>query len=289
MSGPAIRVVVTAPTSVEHLPAILETLGRDAASQQAEVVIACGPGGGARVAEAHPFLKLSLIEVDRPTPARLRRVGSQESDADRVAFLDAEYLPGPGWLTAASRVPEHESGARGGPVLLAPGAGPWARAYYLCEYASLMPRPVAASPRGLPIGNWVCPRRLVPTVDDDDWGVSWSRALTESGVALAMTPELSVTLVRGESPLRLLTDRYEACRRATMRILRGAPIWRRLVHAALAPFAIAPLELWRRFRWTSGRRQELISTLPRLVALLEWGAIGAAVGALRAPRRPPIP
>jgi GT2 family glycosyltransferase len=105
-------VIIPARDAARLLPATLAAV----TAQAAEVLVVDNGSrdATARIARAHGA---QVVDEPRPGRARARNAGLRATQAERIAFLDADCVPDPGWLDALDRcLDEHD--LAGGRVVL---------------------------------------------------------------------------------------------------------------------------------------------------------------------------
>ena len=114
-----LSVVIPARNAAGELPRTLAALAQPGVE---EVLVvdngsSDGTGDAARVGGAR------VIVLDRPGRAAARNAGAAEASGARLAFLDAECRPDPGWADALGRCLDR-SALVGGPVAIETGSRP---------------------------------------------------------------------------------------------------------------------------------------------------------------------
>lgn len=97
-----IAVVIPAWRAWATLPTVLDALEPQVAGRrgrEAIVVDSSGDGTADAILQRWPWVRVVALP-DRALPGRARNVGTAATDAEVVAFLDADAVPAPGWLDA---------------------------------------------------------------------------------------------------------------------------------------------------------------------------------------------
>jgi glycosyltransferase involved in cell wall biosynthesis len=99
--APRISVVIPARDAAATLPATLRGLGQQRYEPGFEVIVVddASRDDTADIAERSQVVR-EVLRADGSGPARARNSGAAAARADRLAFLDADCRPTPGWLAA---------------------------------------------------------------------------------------------------------------------------------------------------------------------------------------------
>ena len=152
-----VSVIIPARNESRTIARLVETIRLQApAGWSAEVVVvddgstddtaSAARAAGARVVELGP-------RATGGNPAVARNRGARVAAGDPLVFLDADCLPGPGWLPRL--LEGHEAGATvvGGSLDLPAGLGPMARADYYCGWYHVHSRRPGGEVPNHPPGN----------------------------------------------------------------------------------------------------------------------------------------
>jgi len=297
-TAPRVTVIIPAYRAQRTLPRVIAALARqiDPARHEVLVVESGGPGGslaaGQRLGAERPWLSLIGLD-DRAYPGRARNAGAAVARGDLLVFLDADAVPGPGWLEALERALTPDRAAVAGAILNGTPASRWGTAEYWLEFAEWRPGrtgPIehAASCNLLvrrsafeASGGFPCDLRA-----GEDTVLTRGFALRGE---LAFAPDACVRHLNRTSPREVLRNQRllgvawpEVCRRVDMP--GGALATPRRLPLALAGRAWAILKQTRepplRVRATLAHAPEL------LLGLLAW-ASGIASGSARDPDKLP--
>lgn len=149
---PFISVVIPCRGHAAALSRCLATVISQELDEAFEVIVvdAAADDGVARVVREHPHARI-VRSVEPLLPGQARNLGARSARGTYLAFIDADCIASPGWLTAA--VLALEEGARmvGGPVLHGEPWHPVAVIDNLLQFSDMS----AGRPRG--------PARLLPT------------------------------------------------------------------------------------------------------------------------------
>jgi glycosyltransferase involved in cell wall biosynthesis len=152
--GPEVSVIVPCRGHAEVLVDCLDALGGREASASFEVVVvdAAADDAVAEAAERYPFVRL-VRSAEGLGPGPARNLGVEAARGSVLAFTDADCVPQPGWLAAATT--GLESGARmvGGPVLHARPGNLIAVADNLQQFAEFPPTRPAGPATHFPTCN----------------------------------------------------------------------------------------------------------------------------------------
>jgi len=152
--GPDVSVIVPCRGHADVLVDCLEALGAQEASVSFEVVVvdAAADDAVAEAAERYPFVRLVRSSEDLgPGPAR--NLGVEAAQGSILAFTDADCVPQPGWLAAATIGLENGARMVGGPVLHARPRNPIAVADNLQQFAEFPPTRPAGPATHFPTCN----------------------------------------------------------------------------------------------------------------------------------------
>jgi GT2 family glycosyltransferase len=119
---------------------VLEALRPQIEGRDRELVVieSSGDGTGQALAENNPWLRV-LALPERTLPGRARNIGVGVTQADRLAFLDADAVPDPGWLDELERALTPNVDAVGGAVANGTPRSAVGTAGYLLEFADWLP------------------------------------------------------------------------------------------------------------------------------------------------------
>ena len=114
-----LSVVIPARNAARDLPQTLAALAQPGVGE----VIVVDNGSSDETGRAARDAGARVVALERPGRAAARNAGAAEATADRLAFLDAECRPEPGWAEALGRCLEDRD-LVGGPVSIAVGSPP---------------------------------------------------------------------------------------------------------------------------------------------------------------------
>ena len=254
----------------------------------AELMVVNSGGGGAGAALAAAGVEVEVIERPEPlSPGAARNLGIRATRAPFVAFLAADCLAEPGWISG--RLRRHRAGADAvaSAVTNATPASASAAIGHLLMYHRRMPSTPAAMQR--------------------HYGVSYSRPLLEGlglfredlrqgedtelngrlgrGVSVEWAPEVRTAHRSPAGTRQLLRDQYARGRRSLL--YRHLPI-RTMLRIALVK---RPLDAFRQAVRTPepGGRRRLLGASPLLAPASVAYALGLVRGRLDPSRRGAVP
>jgi hypothetical protein len=190
-------------------------------------------------------------------------------------------------LVAHRQYEGQSEGVIGGPVENGTTATLFDWAFFLTEYAPLLPPMSAQKVQGVAGGNVSYRRSLLP-LEDDRFGELWESFLLEElrrrGVAIRIHPGMTLLHRNPFTRREFRRQRYLFLRSIAAMRARSWGLPRRLFYAAAAVVILPwllPLRLFAAV-WRKGRnRRELLLSLPMIVAFLWVGIAGEIAGYLR--------
>lgn len=174
MPEPLPLTVVVPCSRPAALQACLRGLDAQEAAEPFEVIVV---GDTAGVAAGDRRYALTLVACERRHPNVRRNAGIELARGSRVAFLDDDAVPQPGWLRAALSLDPASDTVLAGPETPAATAGFGRLLYEVCRsplgeggFGHYHARKMPVSWREVPFCNCVIPRRVlrelgVPSVD----------------------------------------------------------------------------------------------------------------------------
>lgn len=133
-----VSVIIPARNEAETIGAVVSAVRSQARSPRAVEVIVVDDGSSDGTAEAARRAGARVIESppgrDGGNPAAARNRGAAAAGGDPLVFLDADCMPGNGWLDALLAAHEHGAVVVGGSLDLPPGLPPSARLDYYCGW-----------------------------------------------------------------------------------------------------------------------------------------------------------
>ena len=106
-----------------------------------EVVVADdGSTDGTAAAARSAGARVLSLGQEGGNPAAARNRGAAAATGDPIVFLDADCLPGDGWLEAILAAHDRGEAVVGGSLGLPPGLPPTARCDYYCGWYLIHPR-----------------------------------------------------------------------------------------------------------------------------------------------------
>jgi glycosyltransferase involved in cell wall biosynthesis len=149
---PHLTVVIPAYRADRTLPGVLAAL-RPQIEHGIEVVVVDSTGleHAARLQRTHPWIRVVGLP-ERVLPGQARNAGAQIAHGSRLAFLDADALPGAGWLARLQAGLDASRGAAvAGAVHNGTPADAVGTASYLLEFSEWLPQR-----RGTPLHGATC-------------------------------------------------------------------------------------------------------------------------------------
>lgn len=227
---------------------------------------------------------------DDATIPQLRWSGLKKASAPIVAVIEDHSMLPRTWaeeVLEAHRQYEGETeGVIGGPVENGTTATVFDWAFFLTEYAPLLP-PMSAQKAGVAGGNVSYRRALLP-LEDDRFANLWENHLLEElkrrGVAVRIHPGMTLLHRNPFTRQEFRRQRYLFSRSIAAMRASSWGLLRRLLYVVGALLVLPwllPLRVFYRV-WRKGRnRRELFLSLPMIVSFLWIGIAGEVVGFLR--------
>jgi GT2 family glycosyltransferase len=280
-------VVIPAWRAWATLPAVLEALApqvRERADREVIVVDSTGDDTPGLIRARWPWVRVVALP-ERVLPGRARNVGVAATDAEVLAFCDADAVPAPDWLDELEVALGSGLDAVAGAVANGTPASRVGTAMWLLEFSEWLPgrrgRPGHAASCNLAVRRDALaavggfPEDLWPG-EDTVLTVPWARA-----GRLGFAPGAVVAHLNRTRPVDLL--RHQSRLGTSFRAVCAAvPFpWGFLARRPLAPLAVGlrALALTRRLAGSPVGRRAALRSAPFLAAgLVGWG-VGLAVGA----------
>jgi glycosyltransferase involved in cell wall biosynthesis len=132
-------VVIPAYRAAATLPRVLDALAPQLRpGREALLVESGGDGGAEEYAQRWPWLDVIAL-ARRALPGEARNIGVRHAEGRLIAFLDADAVPGPGWLDRLERRMTDDLDAVSGAVLNGTPDSSVGTAEYLLEFSEWMP------------------------------------------------------------------------------------------------------------------------------------------------------
>ncbi|MGH7516837.1 MAG: glycosyltransferase [Gemmatimonadales bacterium] len=131
-----ISVIIPARNEATFIPRVVQAvLAQQPAGAELEVVVV-DDGSTDGTPQAARAAGAKVLELTGPggNPAAARNRGAAAATGDPLIFLDADCIPGPGWLAAILAAHDHGATVVGGAVDLPPGLPASARCDYYCGW-----------------------------------------------------------------------------------------------------------------------------------------------------------
>jgi glycosyltransferase involved in cell wall biosynthesis len=228
---------------------------------------------------------------DGATIPQLRWNGLKQAGAPIVAVIEDHSMLPRTWaeevLEAHRQYEGQNEGVIGGPVENGSTATRFDWAFFLSEYAPLLP-PMSAQPVSGVAGGNVSYRRSLLPLDEDRFADLWENHLQDElkrrGIALRIHPGMTLLHRNPFTREEFRRQRYLFSRSIAAMRAKSWGLFRRLVYAIGALLVLPwllPLRVvfavWRKRR----NRRELMVSLPMIVSFLWIGIAGEIAGFLR--------
>jgi glycosyltransferase involved in cell wall biosynthesis len=287
-----LSIVIPSVNGKQFLVPCLERVEQQSIRKSIEVIV-CDrlPDDTAEVVRER-FPEVSIVSgLGNATIPQLRWIGMKKATAPVVALIEDHSMLPRTWaeevLFAHRQYQGEKEGVIGGPVENGSTATVFDWAFYLTEYAPLMPPMSAQKARAVAGGNVSFRRSLLP-LEDDRFGELWENHLLDElqrrGVAVRIHPGMTLLHRNPFQRREFRRQRYLFLRSIAAMRSRNWGVLRRCVHAGgalvvltwLLPLRTA-LTVWRKGR----NRRELLAGLPMMVGFLWIGIAGEVAGMLR--------
>jgi glycosyltransferase involved in cell wall biosynthesis len=151
-SGVSVSVIVGSYRSWSTLPLALAGLRAETVGSHREVVLveSSGEFTGDELGARWPWLRV-VTPPERANPGRARNIGVAAAKGDKIAFLDADAIPEPGWLDALEAALTPDLDAVVGAVVNGTPTSATGTAGYLLEFSDWLP-----GRRGVPLHGVTC-------------------------------------------------------------------------------------------------------------------------------------
>ena len=228
---------------------------------------------------------------DGATIPQLRWNGLKKTSAPIVAVIEDHCMLPRTWaeevLEAHRQYEGQNEGVIGGPVENGTTTTVFDWAFFLTEYAPLLPPMSSQKAAGVAGGNVSYRRSLLP-LDDDRFANLWENHLLDElkrrGVAVRIHPGMTLLHRNPFTRQEFKQQRYLFSRSIAAMRARSWGLLRRLLYAAGALLVLPWLLPLRVFYnvWRKGRnRRELILSLPMIVSFSWIGIAGEVAGFMR--------
>jgi glycosyltransferase involved in cell wall biosynthesis len=287
-----LSIVIPSVNGKQWLVPCLERVEQQTIRDSLEVIVCDRLGDSTAEAVRQWFPNVQVeISPDGATIPQLRWTGLKKSSAPIVAVIEDHSMLPRTWaeevLEAHRQYDGQNEGVIGGPVENGSTASTFDWAFFLTEYAPLLPPMSAQQAPGVAGGNVSYRRALLP-LEDDRFAHLWESHLVEElkrrGIAVRIHPGMTLLHRNPFTRQEFRQQRYLFLRSIAAMKARSWGIVRRLIYAAGA-LAVLPwllplrmvVAVWRKRR----NRRELFVSLPMIVSFLWAGIAGEVAGLLR--------
>jgi hypothetical protein len=287
-----LSIVIPSVNGKQWLMPCLERVEQQTIRDSLEVIVCDRLRDGTADAARQRFPNIQVeSSPDGATIPQLRWTGLKKSSAPIVAVIeDHSFLPRT-WaeevLEAHRQYDGQNEGVIGGPIENGSTATTFDWAFFLTEYAPLLPPMSAQKAAGVAGGNVSYRRSLLP-LEDERFAHLWENHLVEEvkrrGIAVRIHPGMTLLHRNPYTRQEFREQRYLFLRSIAAMRARSWGMLRRLFYAggalAVLPWLL-PLRtvvaVWRKRR----NRRELFVSLPMIVSFLWVGVAGEVAGFLR--------
>ncbi|HQP75630.1 MAG TPA: glycosyltransferase [Acidobacteriota bacterium] len=197
VAPPRVSVVIPSYRSGRTLGDVLAALHHELAGVAHEIVVADGAARGDATAAARPYPTVRVVErTERLSCGDARNSGAAAARGDRILFLDADCVPGPGWGRVLARLLDEAPAVISG-VMANGTPRSWAGSLqYWAEFSRFVPSGRPGHRQFLPSFQLLIPREhlaaLPPYAPDfilaED--IVFSAHVTRAGLPARFEPEL---------------------------------------------------------------------------------------------------
>lgn len=284
---PQLSVVIASVNGKAWILECLAQLEQQSVRESLEVIVCdrLGDDTAEAVRCRFPWVHVECAPHHTSIPA-LRWRGMKCARAEIVAVLEDHCLAPPHWAESVLQAHQKDFAVIGGPIENDSRGSLFDWAFFLIEYAALMPPASAGEVSALPGGNISFKKSVLP-LDDDRFASLWENhlidALRRAGVKTYLDPAMKILHRNPFTAREFIRQRYWFSRSIAAMRLEAANGVRRLLHAVAALLVLPVLLPWRLARtvWAKRRhRREMLPALPMIIGFLVCGALGEAAGAL---------
>jgi glycosyltransferase involved in cell wall biosynthesis len=287
-----LSIVIPSVNGKDFLVPCLERVQQQTIRELLEVIVCDRLGEETAAAVRQRFPDISVeSSLDRATIPQLRWNGMKKASAPIVAVIEDHSMLPRTWaeevLEAHRQYNAPNEGVIGGPVENGTTSTAFDWAFFLTEYAPLLPPMSAQKAPGVAGGNVSYRRSLLP-LDDDRFSNLWEdqlhAELKRRGVDIRIHPGMTLLHRNPFTRQEFRRQRYLFSRSiAAMRAATWGPL-RRLVYATGAVLVLPwllPLRIFLRVWRKNRNRGELIRSLPMIVMFSWIGIAGEVAGFVR--------
>lgn len=154
MAHPVCSVVVPSYRSAQTIQACLTALASQDFSLPYEIIVVdSSPDETPQLVQRH-FPQVQLVHLTKQTdPALARNIGAQRARSEILAFIDADCVAAPDWLSRVYETLQHGYDAAGGAIVNADRDSLVAWAGYMCEFREFLPEGGPRRVDNLTLGN----------------------------------------------------------------------------------------------------------------------------------------
>lgn len=171
-AAPRISIIIPCKSHGRELRSCLQGLQQQQTDVPLEVIVVDSAFDSEVAGVAGEFAGVRLLRSHGDLSAgAARNYGAANAHADVLGFVDADCIPGPGWVKAASQAIEDGAAMAGGPIL---DALPWnwlASTDNRLQFADFPPRRPAGTSPYFPGANLVVSRQVFETIGGFDPGL----------------------------------------------------------------------------------------------------------------------
>jgi glycosyltransferase involved in cell wall biosynthesis len=280
MAHPVCSVVVPSYRSAQTIHACLTALvSQDFSLPYEIIVVDSSPDDTPQLVQRH-FPQVQLVHLTKQTdPALARNIGAQRAQSEILAFIDADCVAAPDWLSRLYETLQHGYDAAGGAIVNADRDSLVAWAGYMCEFREFLPEGGPRRVDNLTLGNaaywrsafWAAGGFPVGWFPQEDQ--VFHHTFRRQGRRVRLDPRIQVTHSH-RTDRRAFLDHQQAIGRANARValrlsLPGADLARRPWLARLTMPAVVCLRFVRTLRACRRVEHSLVLRRPAL-AWLCW-------------------